>query len=125
MNRRARPGGEPGANGEWYEGGQFIATTDRPKRSQKPKKADPSKLYLVEPGIMKPAPEDGYKAIFQAYREHFEEVDGKFMVRKPLNADYFGDVREITRMAKGYGEGYRWFKFSADKRTLKMITDYA
>ena len=29
--RRAAPGGEVGANGEWYEGGKFIATKDNPK----------------------------------------------------------------------------------------------
>lgn len=29
--RRAAPGGELGANGEWYEGGKFIATRDNPK----------------------------------------------------------------------------------------------
>ena len=28
---RAKKGGELGANGEWYEGGKFIATTERPK----------------------------------------------------------------------------------------------
>lgn len=29
--KRAKAGGELGANGEWYEGGKFIATKDRPK----------------------------------------------------------------------------------------------
>lgn len=29
--RRAVVGGEFGANGEWYEGGKFIATNDHPK----------------------------------------------------------------------------------------------
>ncbi len=29
--RRAAAGGEVGANGEWYRGGAFIATTDHPK----------------------------------------------------------------------------------------------
>lgn len=29
--KRARAGGEMGANGEWYEGGKFIATKDNPK----------------------------------------------------------------------------------------------
>lgn len=29
--RRAVAGGEVGPNGEWYAGGTFIATTDRPK----------------------------------------------------------------------------------------------
>jgi len=32
---RAKKGGEYGANGEWYEGGKFIATTDRPKSAVK------------------------------------------------------------------------------------------
>jgi hypothetical protein len=31
--RRAKAGGEFGANGEWYEGGKFIATTDRAKQA--------------------------------------------------------------------------------------------
>jgi hypothetical protein len=30
--KRAKTGGEYGQNGEWYEGGQFIATTDAPKK---------------------------------------------------------------------------------------------
>ena len=32
---RAKKGGEIGANGEWYEGGKFIATTERPKGAAK------------------------------------------------------------------------------------------
>jgi len=32
---RAKKGGELGANGEWYEGGKFIATTERPKSQVK------------------------------------------------------------------------------------------
>ena len=32
---RAKKGGEYGANGEWYEGGKFIATTERPKAQVK------------------------------------------------------------------------------------------
>lgn len=31
--KRAAVGGELGANGEWYEGGKFIATKDNPKSS--------------------------------------------------------------------------------------------
>jgi len=112
MNRRARPGGEPGANGEWYKGGQFIATTDRPKRQPKPKKADPSVLHLIEPGILKPAPEDGFLGIFQAYSDYWEEVDGQERVCQTLNTDYLGDkyVKEIKEMAENYNEGFRWFR---------------
>ena len=33
--RRAKVGGEYGKNGEWYEGGKFIANTDRAKGQPK------------------------------------------------------------------------------------------
>lgn len=33
---RAAKGGEIGANGEFYEGGKFIAKTDKPKAAPKP-----------------------------------------------------------------------------------------
>ena len=36
--RRARIGGELGVNGEWYEGGKFIATRDNPKQAPLPKR---------------------------------------------------------------------------------------
>lgn len=36
--RRAKPGGEYGANGEWYEGGKFIATRDNPKSAPQERK---------------------------------------------------------------------------------------
>lgn len=38
--RRARKGGELGANGEWYEGGKFIATTEAAKSA--PVRFEPS-----------------------------------------------------------------------------------
>ena len=31
---RAKTGGEFGANGEWYDGGKFIATTDHAKKAK-------------------------------------------------------------------------------------------
>lgn len=33
--QRAQVGGQIGANGEWYEGGEFIATTDAAKLAKK------------------------------------------------------------------------------------------
>lgn len=36
---RAKVGGEIGANGEWYEGGKFIATRDNAKRAAAERKA--------------------------------------------------------------------------------------
>ncbi|BCQ28725.1 hypothetical protein NK8_69150 (plasmid) [Caballeronia sp. NK8] len=46
--RRAKPGGETGANGEWYEGGgKFIATRDNPKRAERSRKA--TRKVEIEP----------------------------------------------------------------------------
>ena len=45
---RAKKGGEYGANGEWYEGGKFIATTERPKAQVKIRGA---RKVEIEPGM--------------------------------------------------------------------------
>jgi len=46
--RRAQKGGEVGANGEWYPGGKWIATTTRAK-SYRPIR--PTGRQLIEPGV--------------------------------------------------------------------------
>jgi hypothetical protein len=54
--KRAKIGGEVGANGEFYEGGKFIATTDHSKRhgsvKRKPRKVQirPFEWVIAEPG---------------------------------------------------------------------------
>ncbi|MBC8641679.1 hypothetical protein IAG25_33170 [Caballeronia sp. EK] len=60
--RRAKPGGETGANGEWYEGGKFIATQDNPKRSGRSRKA--TRKVEVEPWKWEIPPEEGMRPIF-------------------------------------------------------------
>ena len=47
--RRAAAGGELGANGEWYEGGKFIATKDRTKSdgSKREYSAEETAAYLA------------------------------------------------------------------------------
>ena len=46
--RRAKTGGEVGANGEWYPGGKWIATTTRAK-SYRPVR--PTGRQLIAPGV--------------------------------------------------------------------------
>lgn len=62
MQQRAQVGGQVGANGEWYEGGKFIATVDNPKG--KSKGAKPSRKQQYEPYKWDVAPEQGQRAIF-------------------------------------------------------------
>ena len=61
--RRAQAGGEIGANGEWYEGGKFIATRDNPKRSPPP---PPSAEELMRRAEFK-AREDARMTAFTAW----------------------------------------------------------
>lgn len=47
--KRAKVGGEFGANGEWYEGGKFIATKDRPKLTpMQPRELTPEQIARNE-----------------------------------------------------------------------------
>ncbi len=48
VQRRAKVGGEIGANGEFYEGGKFIATKDNPKSAPVKFEASPEQLAYRE-----------------------------------------------------------------------------
>jgi hypothetical protein len=62
MQKRAQAGGQTGANGEWYEGGKFIATTEHPKG--KAHKAQPIRKEQYEPYKWAIAPEPGQRPIY-------------------------------------------------------------
>lgn len=64
MQPRAKPGGEIGANGEWYEGGKFIATTDHAKSNRKSKKG--TGRQEIEPYKWEIPSEPGLRSIWQA-----------------------------------------------------------
>lgn len=65
MHSRAKVGGEVGANGEWYAGGQFIATTDKPKTGRRQSKS--GRKVEVEPYVWQVAPE-GMAPIYRCLR---------------------------------------------------------
>lgn len=46
--RRAKAGGEVGANGDWYEGGKFIATQEDTIKSAPPARYEPTAAELAE-----------------------------------------------------------------------------
>jgi len=59
---RANPGGQIGANGEFYKGGQFIARTDRPKGQ--PVRHKKTGKREIEPFVWVLPPVEGAQAIF-------------------------------------------------------------
>jgi len=62
-HKRAKKGGELGANGEWYEGGKFIATTDHAKKLGSNNKKATGKQQ-VEQGVWEIAPMEGMRAVY-------------------------------------------------------------
>ena len=111
IHSRAKKGGEYGANGEWYEGGKFIAKTERPKSQSQIRKA--TRNQEVAPYTWKVAPEIGMVAIFPnlAGVEIFNRSEGTFS----FNSDLCGDwaTAEIIERRKAriaaFNSGKRWF----------------
>lgn len=109
FHSRAKKGGELGANGEWYEGGKFIATTEHPKRfgSRKPAlRKQEIEPYKWEVGG------EGQVAIFPqlAGVELFDRRSGKFSLNPGLRMEYLtesGLARRQSLIAR-YNAGERW-----------------
>ena len=117
--QRAPKGGAYGANGEWYEGGKFIATTKHPKRhgSYKPKGR-----VEIEPYVYAERRE-GFAPIWgkiEAYAKQGE--DGKYQLIEAglqgLRA-MWGDKAETTILhlqlhVSYFNNGYRWVQIKPD-----------
>jgi hypothetical protein len=118
--RRARKGGEQGANGEFYEGGKFIATTDHAKETTQHRKS--MGKTLVEPGTLAVPPETGDTeyavAIFAGLQgiEQFDSRKGAFQINPRLVPGYFGALEERQANINRYNQGARWRVFDRTTR---------
>lgn len=122
---RAKPGGEIGANGEWYEGGKFIATTDHAKSAGKGRKA--TGRQEIEPYKWDVPPEPGMRSIWQAMSPGVftgKLPDGR-MGLNPHTSEhtwlYYNDndpalveqaKARYQALADRFNAGERWFKES-------------
>ena len=110
--KRAKPGGELGANGEWYEGGTFISTTDKPKSPVRPHKPHRTE---IAPYVWEIAPE-GKKSIYRAFVGILGRIVGERLVVEcsQQTLDYLGKSREYAQeLAERYNRGERWMDFPA------------
>lgn len=105
--RRAKTGGETGANGEWYEGGKFIANTDRAKGHKVAGRA--TGRQLVAPGVLEIAPSADLVAIFPQLTAGFFAFDGMTFgaVINESALNYFGAERLIA-LRDLFNAGERW-----------------
>lgn len=94
--KRAAVGGEFGANGEWYEGGKFIATRDNAKQSPPPRRE------LTEDDLARIAANRALEQRVIAW--HAERQDQFREVTAPFLACPFGmtDAQWQDRLTSGH-----------------------
>jgi hypothetical protein len=107
MQKRAKVGGETGVNGEWYEGGKFIATTEQPKGTPATTQK-PAGKQQYEPYKWAAAPEPGQRALFTVLDAFAKRVwPGLQMERHehPAPTMWGYDTDELIAM---WNNGVRW-----------------
>ena len=110
--KRAKIGGETGTNGEFYEGGKFLPTTEQAKRKgSKPKTA---RKQNIAPFIWEVAPAEGLRAIFADAGGTYARVDHQagtliFACSEQTIAFYGLDVAACRDRIARYNAGERWF----------------
>jgi len=104
--KRAKIGGEVGTNGEFYEGGKFLPSTQKPKG--KPRRG--SGKQEIEPYKWE-VPPAGMRSIYRSLAGIYGRVENGVMVERinPATLAYYGDDRDevISRIAR-YNAGERW-----------------
>lgn len=105
---RAKKGGEYGANGEWYEGGKFIATTERPKSAVKTRGA---RRVEVEPFVWV---ESAEASIYNAIKWDVKIINGVATLHSMSFRDHEGAISSDEQIAttknliEKYNRGERW-----------------
>lgn len=107
MATRATKGGQVGCNGEFYKGGEFLPSTQLPKRGAASRKAA-SHRALVKPGVIDVVPA-GAVAIFPRL-QHFVVVDGDKLAAKYADdhtaiAYHFDSPAELHRLIELFNAG--------------------
>lgn len=110
--KRAAKGGEEGANGEWYEGGKFIATTEHVKGSSKAVAAKPERKQEYAPFKWDFAPVAGQLAIFRTLNgtARYNRQSDTFEANEAYLANMQSAAQRETYRSSisRYNAGQRW-----------------
>lgn len=108
--KRAKVGGEFGANGEWYEGGKFINTVPENSKRFGSAKRGQGKQEIA-PYVWEIAPEPNMRSLYRQFAGVFGIViDGVAVVRcHQQTLNYFGrTIEEVSDMIQRWNAGQRW-----------------
>ena len=104
---RAKKGGEIGANGEFYKGGAFIATTDRPKGQPK-KKYKASGKQIIDYGTWEVPVDESMKSIFSFVQGVYGNCHTGEINEQAVS--FAGeDIKKIESLIARFRNGERWF----------------
>ena len=108
--KRAKVGGEYGANGEWYEGGKFINTVPENKKREGSAPKGTGKQEIA-PFVWAVAP-NGERSLYRRFAGVFGKVmaDGVAVVMcSDVTLAYYGKTREEAQaMIDMWNGGARW-----------------
>jgi hypothetical protein len=110
--RQAPAGGITGINGDFYEGGQFLPSTERPKHHQPAPKHTGPRREMIAPFTWEDRPE-GKRSIYAALVGTDCEItpDGFMRRYAGLNPAYQRDTiwgHDIEDLIDSYNNGDRW-----------------
>lgn len=109
---RAAIGGEVAVNGEFYKGGKFIATTEKPKSKKAPKKEGKQQFEPYKWAVG----EEGKFAIFGklvgSYAEYIDRYNPSLGIKPSVaGCAYYGDTFRgytVAQLCEMYNAGQRW-----------------
>lgn len=111
MTKRAARGGEIGTNGEFYEGGKFLPSTEQPKR--KGSRPKPAGKREIEPFVWVVPPAEGLRSIFADMAGTFAKYDHASKTLTFAASDqtlrFYGESRErCEALIARFNAGERW-----------------
>lgn len=115
--KRAKKGGEYGANGEWYDGGRFINTIPENRKREGSHNKPASGRVEIEPHRWESPPDEDKRSIFKRLAGIFAKYNhetGKFEIRDDdrfdatLNA-YKESRESVQKLIDDYNSGERWY----------------
>lgn len=107
--KRAKAGGEVGANGEWYEGGKFLNTVPGNRKREGSVKRGSGKQEIA-PYTWEVSPE-GKRSLYRQFAGVFGKViDGvAVLVCSEQTLAYFGTTRDAAQnLIDRWNAGERW-----------------
>ena len=114
MREQAPKGGCTGVNGEWYQGGRFLPSTEQPKRHGCRTATGKQEIQPYEWEV----PPAGFSAIFHAVRPYITAN-----VEPDLKAvEYYGvSLETVEAYTDLYNSGYRYI--AEESRLHPLLTE--